>query len=346
LSEAFTRLFVGWLAAVQVPEPPPADDIQWVAPADCPDRDALLAGIARRRGRPLEPGQARVVARTSSSGPRRYRLALELDVAGRHDTRVLVAKTCAALVDAAALVITLAVDGSAREPPAPPAEPLDQPPPEPEPAPGPEPVVPPVVLPEPAPATDPVPPPAEPLAPPPPPRPRRRPGGFLRLHGLGEVGALPGPTGGVGLAGGLLGRWLRVELHASYLAPRTGRRFDTDVRVSLVTAGALGCARLGRGVLEVPVCLGLEAGAVPGAADGPGGRNSTVGRWLAGTGGVGAAVRVHPRVAVWAFLQGIAAIQRGTFVLGEAGDDFVLHDPGVGSGRLALGVEVRFGDPR
>jgi hypothetical protein len=57
-------------------------------------------------------------------------------------------------------------------------------------------------------------------------------------------------------------------------------------------------------------------------------------------------VRVHPRVAVWAFLHGLAAIQYGTFVLRTGDQDFPLHDPGIGSGRLALGVEVRFGDPR
>ncbi|MDC0667722.1 hypothetical protein [Nannocystis radixulma] len=346
MSDAFTLLLSGWLAAVQVPEPPPTDDIQWLAPAGCGSRDALLARIAERRGRPLEPGQARLVARATGSGPRRHRLELEFDVAGRHDARVLVARSCAALVDAAALVVTLAVDGSSGEAPVPPSEPLDEPPPEPEPEP--ESVVPPVVPPEPALEAVPEPPAtAEPLAPPPPPpRPRRRPGGFLRLQGLGEFGALPGPTGGVGLAGGLLWRWFRLELHASYLAPRTDRAFDTDIRVSLVAAGALGCVRLGRRALEFPICLGLEAGGLPGAADGPGGRNSSVGRWLAATGSVGAAVRVHPRVAVWAALHGLAAIQRGSFVLRTGHQDFSLHDPSIGSGRLALGVEVRFGDPR
>ncbi|MCY1005360.1 hypothetical protein OV079_07200 [Nannocystis pusilla] len=62
--------------------------------------------------------------------------------------------------------------------------------------------------------------------------------------------------------------------------------------------------------------------------------------------GVGAAVRVHPRVALFAMLQGLAALQRGTFVVRRAGTDVVLFDPGVASARLALGVEVRLGEPR
>src|SRR5690606_10778827 len=130
----------------------------------------------------------------------------------------------------------------------------------------------------------------EPAAPPSPAR-RRRPDGFLRVHGLGEVGVLPGPTGGVGLAGGLLWRWVRLELQAAYLAPR-----GQEVRVSLATGAVLACARPAWGVFELPVCAGLEAGGLPGAAETASGRRAAVGRWLAATGGIGAAVRVHPRV--------------------------------------------------
>jgi hypothetical protein len=356
----------GFVLALQVPEPPAADDIQWRVPPGCPDRDALLDGIARRRGKPLEPGQARVVARARVQGPQRYRLDLELEVAGRRDARVLHARTCTALVDGVALVVALAVDGDPGTPPATapdlgvpqggalePSDPeaLAEPA---EPATAaseavPAPVVPEALAPEPEalppepalpePAAD-----APPAASPPAPRSRRRPGGFLRLHGLGEVGALPGPSGGVGLAGGLLWRWFRLELHAGYLAPRVFDHPDLRARVSLFTFGALGCARLGRGRLEVPLCLGLEAGGLPAVADS--GR-AVVGRWLAAGGGLGAAVRVHPRVALWAFLHGLAAFQRGTLALREPdGDLRVLYDPGIGSARLALGVEVKFGDPR
>ncbi|WP_434427825.1 hypothetical protein [Nannocystis pusilla] len=364
--------------ALQGPAPPASAsdlDIRWTAPAGCPDRAALLAGIARRRGRPLEPGQARVLARTRAEGPHRYRLQLELEVAGRRERRVLRASTCEALVDGVALVVALAVDGDPGAPPAGanpdgPGEPAEPPDPVPPDDPGTVPTPPPAVPlpPQPAPSapvspqpTSPVPAPAQPPpaprqaalqtpAPvdlsPPAARSRWRPGGFLRLHGLAEVGALPGPTGGVGLAGGLLWRWFRLELHAAYLAPRRLDRPELRARVSLFGFAVHGCARLGRGRLEVPVCLGLEAGALPAVADS--GRTA-LGRWLAPTGGVGAAVRLHPRVALWAFLQGLAAVQRGTLAVrepGPAGELRVVHDPGIASARLALGVEVKFGDPR
>ena len=341
---------------LQVPEPPlPADDVQWTAPPDCPDREVLLAGVARRRGRALAPGQVRVVARTTAPGPRSYRLDLQLDLGGRHEERVLTARTCAALVDAAALVIALAIDAdptaseqttpepttpklttpklttpelTTPEPasPDPPVEPVAPPPS----------VAPPVVLDELAPA-----PPAAPVAPP-----RRGPGGFLRLQGLAEYGALPGPTGGVDLAGGLLWRRIRLELQASYLAPRTVTTPQGRVRASLVAGAVLGCARLGRGALELPLCAGLELGAMPGVADGPDLHATSAGRWFAALLGVGAIWRVHPRIGLSAALQGLAAIHRPTFVLRDPGPEVVLFDPGVVSGRLVLGIELRFGDPR
>ncbi|MCY1059112.1 hypothetical protein [Nannocystis sp. SCPEA4] len=361
-------LLRGLLATAPVAEP---DEVQWIAPAGCPTREALLAGIAARRGRELEPGLARVVARTTVVAPRRYRLELELDIRGRRENRALVARTCAALVDGAALLIALAVDGEldptaaspAPPPPGPVAGEIA-----PEPAaqlePPPEPVVPPVSSPEPTvpPAPGSSPEPAQPASPAPaappvgpldlasadpmPPS-RPRPGGFLRLHGLGEFGALPQPTGGVGLAGGLLWPWFRLELQANYLAPRPVERLQTRVRASLFAAAVLGCVRLGgRRRFEFPVCLGLEAGGLAGVADGPSGHRTAIGRWLAATGGLGAIVRVHPRVALFAFLQGLAAFQRGTFVLTAPKEDRPLFDPGIGSGRLALGVELRFGEPR
>lgn len=355
-------LLLAWqLAQLQVPEPPlPADDLQWTAPAGCPGREALRAGIEGRRGRALVPGQAHVLARTIALGPRRYRLDLELTLGERRETRVLTASTCAALVDAAALLIALAIDaepeaGRDRTDAAPAHQAGD--PAHVEPGQDAAPVAPRPAPPRPEPATAPPdpsppgpPPPIladEPPATPPASLPRRRgPGGFLRVQGLAEVGALPGPTGGLALAGGLLWPRFRLELQATWLAARTATPAQADVRASLFAGALLGCARPGRGALEFPLCGGLELGGMPGVVDGPGLRTTALGRWLAGVLGVGVAWRVHPRIGLWAALQGFAAMQRPTFVLRDPGPELVLFDPGVVSARLALGVELRFGAPR
>lgn len=373
---ASTALALAWqLVRLQAPAPP-ADEVQWSAPPGCPDRAALLDGVARRRGRALAPGEARIVGRASALG-RRFRLELELEAGGRRETRVLHANRCAALVDAAALLVVLAVDAAAAPAPADggptpalavvpeaeatPPEPLPEPsppePPPPEPAPvgipaPPAPVDPPGAAapgPSPLPAVDAAPHELSPdreRAESPAPAPGRRPGGFVRVQGVGEIGALPGPTGGAAVAGGLLWRRVRVELQATWLAPRAVARPAAEVRASLLAAAALGCARLGRGALEFPLCAGLELGVQRGSAEGPDVRAAAFGRWLAVALGAGVAWRMHPRVALWAAVQGLAAVQRPTFVLRDPGPEIVLFDPGVVSARAALGIELRFGDPR
>ncbi|MFY0532305.1 hypothetical protein [Nannocystis pusilla] len=351
-------LLLGALA--QVLEPP-ADDVLWNAPAGCPGRDALLAEVVARRGRALEPGQARVVGRAIVVGPRRYRLDLDLEVRGRRDHRTLFAHGCEALVDAAVLVITLALDADRQPAPGSPESPSLEPAPD---ATVPEPTAPVEPAPTPGPSLEPAPPvagaprstgtpaplaPARGAAPAPelaPPAPRRRPGGFLRLHGLGEIGALPGPTGGVGLAGGLLGRD-----SASSCTPPTWPRGPPTARGPTSAPSPRRCrARLrppGRPArLRAPAVSRARGGRHSAGRRRPVGHKTSIGRWLAGTVGVGAAVRVHPRVALFAMLQGLAALQRGTFVVRRAGTDVVLFDPGVGSARLALGVEVRLGESR
>ena len=73
---------------------------------------------------------------------------------------------------------------------------------------------------------------------------------------------------------------------------------------------------------------------------------TALGRWLAGVLGVGVIWRVRPRIGLWAAVQGLAAIQRPTFVLRDPGPEVVLFDTDVLSARLTLGVELRIGAPR
>ena len=356
---AFGLILGSLLAQAGVPAAPLSGaEFQWSAPRGCPDRDTFLAGIAARRGRPLASGQAHIVARTTVTTARRFRLDLDIRVGARGEARVLTARTCVALVDAAALLIALALDGPApvggpaadlaADPPdvaptvnePPPASDVDEPRPAAPPGPSTAPPVPAAAPGRTAVRDAPHPEPPHPRV-----APRRGPGGFVRLQGVGELGALPGPSGGLGLAGGLLWRRLRVELRAGSLAPRTVVLAPAEVRVLLFTGGVLGCARVGRGVLEVPVCAGLEFGGMHGRAAGAGANGASLRRWLAAALGVGVTWRVHPRVALWTALEGFAAIQRATFVLRDPGPEVPLFDPGILSVRLGLGVELRFGDP-
>jgi len=332
------QFVLAW-ALAQVPEPPtPVDDIRWAAPMGCPGRAELIAGVERRRGQALVPGQVRVDATVTAGPARRFTLELWFAAGAREERRTLTADRCAALVDAAALLLAVAIDEMAAQAP----EPAP-----PEPAPSehvpieatvplveaPAPVVEeaasPPIVPERAPAT----------------APRSRVGGFVRPQGGLVLGAVPGATGAVGLGLGVLWRRARLELQPMFVAPRTAVKEGREVRAFLVAVAALGCYRVGRGALEVPLCGGLEGGVMHGAASGPDGV-SAVGGWFAALASAGAVWRVHPRVGLWTGVQGSASVWRPSFVLRGPGQEVLLFAPEPVTLRVLGGLELRFGDPR
>src|SRR5699024_1986952 len=85
-----------------------------------------------------------------------------------------------------------------------------------------------------------------------------------------DTGALPRPAGGLQLRAGLLTRRLRVELGAiHWLTQRveiSGTTASADLR--LTAAQLQACPRLTHKRLEIPLCAGLELGAMHGAGHG------------------------------------------------------------------------------
>lgn len=317
------------LWGAQVPEPPPP--VQWTAPVECPDAEAVRGKIDRRLGRALVAGEATLVAQVVREAPRGYVLRLRLSVGGRGEDREFSDPSCAALAEVVALRVVAAV-------------------------------APPVVA---APAAVEVAPveveaveaEAEVEAVDAPvavvvgrvddvPRDRvKKPGGFLGLLGGGVLGVMPGPTGAVGLAGGLLGRRWRAALRGTFMAPRTVDRELGALQAGLYGGAVQGCGRFGRGVLEVPVCAGLEAGVMRGEARVPSGRPAFAG-WLAVSLESGLVWHAGRRVGLWAGLELALAVVRPRFELvGEGRPSVTLYRPPVASGRLWLGVMLRFGDP-
>lgn len=350
------RCALAWLLAAAQEPTPDAPALDWSAPPECPDRAAFQRAIARRLTDPdaaAEARTARIAARVVRDGPR-YTLHLRLAVGPRSETRELHDASCTALVDAAAVRVAAALaPSSALVPTPPPAA-----------TPGPDDPAPDAPAPDPPDAPDDPATPATPLAPATPrtpapapdePTPQqpgapglaallRPPGGLLRLHGGAELGALPGPTGALGLAGGLLWPRLRLELHGTFLAPRTASAPQGSIQVLLVGAALHACARLGRGALEVPLCLGVEAGAMRGAPRGLAGSTAT-NAWLAAVLGAGVSWHVAGRLGVWAALQLVLAPVHPRFELRNSERAVTLFNPAVASGRLLLGVELRLRDP-
>lgn len=95
-------------------EPPPASvapSLEWSAPEGCPAQDALRAAVLRNFNDAIPATTLRARAVVSrSAGRRPYRLSLSLERDGRVSTRELSGVTCEALLDSAALVVSLAID--------------------------------------------------------------------------------------------------------------------------------------------------------------------------------------------------------------------------------------------
>lgn len=332
------------LASLLLRAPAP-DAIVWEGSPECPDRAALIGAIDRRLGRPLGFGEVDVVARVvlEDRAPR-YRLMLTLTAGGRSDVRTLTAERCASLLDATALLVALAAQageprGDGEVAPAEDRGPS---------APGLAEVV--ELAPTDVRATEgvsrvsdrePV---GEEFAARSA-RPAPRLGGFVRVNGGPESGAVPGVTGAIGFAAGVLWQRVRLELRGLWLAPRRTSLGTSALNVSLVAGGVHGCGRLGGQRVEFPLCGGIEAGGVLASARGSDARSVT-GAWVAGVVGAGPAWRVNSRLTLSLAFEGVVRLAGPRFELGEPGATETLFEPQDVSGRLLVGLELRLGDPR
>lgn len=262
-------------ASVQVEAAP---ILRWDAPASCPSAVQLQASVERNLGRALDDRDAAALRVDAGAHPRadgRWALRLRLtthepDGASTTVERALVTDSCSLLADAAALIVTVAIDperGMALAAAGPTVADTSEPTP-----PAAVPVPPVAALPAaaasptaaaPAPATAREPPGAP--APPPPVRKDRLRWTLAAAAGL-EVGALPRPTAGVLVRTGLLAPRLRAELGFAHFFEQEVRSSGTDAGGAMrLTAGQLWvCPRLFAGPVELPLCAGLELGAMRG----------------------------------------------------------------------------------
>ena len=229
----------------------PALQLQWEAPAGCPDRDAARAAIEAALGSQRGARTSAVVARV-----RIARLAdcvwhAELWMYGARGSgeRSLKGRSCAHVAEATALVIAMTLDVSDEERGGPPS-------------------------------------PAQPGTRAAPPAPRFS----LGVRATADAGSLPAPTAGAGVALGIelgalhaaveLTAWL-PQFEAGAVQPGPGGRFG------LWTAGARGCfVLLGFGALQLGPCLGAEVGVATGRGVGISEPDTDEHVWLAGLGGL------------------------------------------------------------
>lgn len=114
-----TRLALALLAALpasaaaQAPQEvdAPTPILEWRAAAGCPGPDALRAAVMRNFNNAIPATRVSARARVwRVNGPQSFRLRLSVENNGRASSRELAADQCEALLESAALVISLAID--------------------------------------------------------------------------------------------------------------------------------------------------------------------------------------------------------------------------------------------
>lgn len=328
------------LAPAPIPAPPAADlDVRWQAPPGCGSANEVQSTAREFASADIPPPmleRVHVEASVESGGGSTVvdiRVTTPLGVMERE----VEADSCAAAVDAAAVVIAVALDPltvvqTIRATPRGPPDPV--PPPSMEPGPRPD------SQPEPTPTRSADPParPAEPRA-----RTPRAPGGAIRVAGLVDRGSLNGTTGGPRLTSALtLGR-ARVEIGGTYLAAREVRPFDEPgdpgVRIQLGEVSAQGCFVPTVSRVEFPTCAGFALGAMRGDGVDLARPSTNYDLWAAATVSAGVGWSASPHFGLWLQAEGLATLYRPAFVIDDLGTAFRAGPAAI---RAMLGPEVRF----
>jgi hypothetical protein len=352
--------------------PPTAEDpqvvpLRWQAPPACPPLDAVERRIEALLGGPfaVHGVEAEAIVEPAAGG---WSLALTTRRGALEERRTLEARECETLANALALVlavladpvavgVALAADEEARV-----AEPVRPPPPPPPPTP--ESQVPkrgdgpglgsPESIPLPgAPlelTVDDVPldsgleedaeqTAAEPFT------------WSLRLAGGAEFGALPSASGG--LAGAVAARRGRggIELSGLYVFPRTAAipaLSGASVWSRLWTIGARGCGSPLQGDLELPLCAGLELGALDGEGRGLLAPERQRRLWLALVAAPSLRWSFSEAVALWIGGELAVPLVAPTYVVDLTGSttDLIAHRASPVTGRVLVGFEVRLSPRR
>jgi hypothetical protein len=321
----------------------PVDDgvsLQWTAPPECPDAEAVRAEARRRSRDETRPVEA--IGNVHKSGDE---WVLELTLKGTAvEQRTIRASSCAAIAEAAGLLIAVAADPTLDETPTEPVTPET-------------PIEGPVVAPVEPPPLPPDDPPRtiardrpSPRPPPAPPKRRTKPRALLGVDAIGQfLRVLPAVAGfGVGGTIGVMWPRARAELRGHYYLPSTSTYADAPDaggRVDLWTIAPAGCwspllrSRQGsRSSLTLPLCTGVELGGMRGRAIGVEDRGSATSLFVSITVDGSLVYSPIPRLGLRLGPQVAVVARRPRFHV--RGRD-QLFQAGPAAIRLVAGIELR-----
>ncbi len=304
---------------------PATPSISWFAPAACPGAERLRGAIERRLGRPLADDELQlsgVVANDLDA----WSVTLQLATGDRTSTRTLTAADCSALTEATALIAAVSIDAVQA------AAMLEQVAPAPESPPTSDaardvtaPVAPRAAMPD----DD------EP--------PRQRPTISLAFAGGVGIGATPAVAAAVVVQTGAWWRRGGLALGGHWLSPRTAAVAGGSVTVQLGTADLRGCGRFTRGAIDVPLCAGVELGAMRGRGSAAPSSRTRVGLWLGALASLELWGRVHRNLDLGIAATASVPLLRPSFQLRSPGPAVAVFVPAPVVARVVAGIRVMFG---
>lgn len=303
---------------------PAAAEFRWDAPPGCPSEDEVVATVERTLERSLAEVDGRHISVIARARPGNDGWDLKVWTVTLDETRERTLQTtdCATAAEAAAVFAAMAIDPPpVTEEPEPPVEPKQTPesPPEPveaPPKPRPEP------QPEPAPAPT------------------------VELHVAALAGPSWGSTPGVaGLAGVMLSaqrKRFRAEVDVRYGFTQQARYANrptvgAELQQAFVVVRGCGLLRPDSAV-QLPLCGGIEAGALVGRGRGVERARTDSIPWLAVQARTGLLGWVHPRIGLSVGVEPFVALYRPAFRISPVG---VLWRPEAAGVRGMAGVEIR-----
>lgn len=296
---------------------PPAIEIQWEAPAACPDAAAVRASIERLLGKKLSDVQLGAVVakgRVEQGDSGKWQLQAELVVGERIEQETLVANRCSALGDAMALKVALAIDPVA-------------------------------VVEAVTPAAEPTAAPSPPNAPPPRAAPhveRSRLQVGARLVGQVGGGPLPGANPGVGAFVSLDWQRARVELGGGAFwggVARYDELPEVGADLQLFLGALRGCFTPGVGDWRFPLCAGPELGVMRGNGFGVEASEATSGLWGGVVAGLAAEWRLARRLSLWVEADAVLTLLKPEFHMQNLP---TLYRPDSAGARFAAGLQSYF----
>lgn len=289
-----------------------AGEFAWSAPPECPVEAQVRADIERLGGVALDDGALTVRGTAVHEGGGAWRV--DLAIAGRDGvthTRRVVGASCREVADATALIVALALGT-----PAPLPAPVERP----------EPPIP--RRGEPA-EVD-----LAPIASSRADSPERVAWSFGATTGL-DVGALPQPALGFGVAGGLALGPSRFELRVGAWLPRSAAIETPSIGVSLVEASLRYChALLARDTDSLESCGAIEAGVLRASSSDPHWSKTGQGWWLAPEIGLLATHRAAAWLAIAIEVDALVPLARDRFFFGGA----EVHRAASTDGRVLLAL--------